>query len=133
MRQYENKLLTVSPKLHQIIMKHSKMQVSQTSRIIDSKRPLDSYVEFYLRLSQKPIREDYLSFHDEIRMGKILEDLDSLAGSISYLHCDDGQENSDPLTIVTASLDRIDLHSSIPIDQDLKLSGHVTCLFFYEL
>ena len=86
----------------------------------------ESYVEQFLRFGSDPsICEDYIDVHGKIQIGKILEDFDSLAGSIAYLHCDDGQLDSEPLTIVTASLDRIDLLSEIPL-QDVKLSGHVT-------
>lgn len=59
------------------------------------------------------------------RYGKILEDLDAMAGAISYKHCDDGKTDSTPLTIVTASVDRIDFLKPWGI-KDLRLSGHVT-------
>jgi acyl-coenzyme A thioesterase 9 len=71
--------------------------------------------------------EDYIGAHGSIRFGKILEDLDALAGSISYVHCDDGRNDTPPLTIVTASVDRIDLLKSIPRHEDISISGFVTC------
>jgi len=54
-----------------------------------------------------------------------MEDLDALAGAISYKHSDDGRQNSSPLTIVTASVDRIDFLKPFGVS-DLRLSGHVT-------
>ncbi|KAF9313362.1 Acyl-coenzyme A thioesterase 9, mitochondrial [Linnemannia elongata] len=54
-----------------------------------------------------------------------MEDLDALAGAISYKHCDDGKLESSPLTIVTASVDRIDFLKPFGVS-DLRLSGHVT-------
>lgn len=54
-----------------------------------------------------------------------MEDLDALAGAISYKHTDDGKTDSSPLTIVTASVDRIDLLKPLGMS-DLRLSGHVT-------
>ena len=54
-----------------------------------------------------------------------MEDLDALAGAISYKHCDDGKSDSSPLTIVTASVDRIDFLKPFGVS-DLRLSGHVT-------
>ena len=54
-----------------------------------------------------------------------MEDLDALAGAISYKHTDDGKPDSSPLTIVTASVDRIDLLKPLGVC-DLRLSGHVT-------
>ncbi|KAJ3051582.1 Acyl-coenzyme A thioesterase 9, mitochondrial [Rhizophlyctis rosea] len=61
-----------------------------------------------------------------ISAGKILENLDALAGSIAYLHCEDGRNDTPPLTIVTASVDSIDMTRSVPPDADLKLSGFVS-------
>jgi len=54
-----------------------------------------------------------------------MEDLDALAGAIAYKHADDGKPNSMPLTIVTASVDRIDWLKPLDVC-DLRLSGHVT-------
>lgn len=88
----------------------------------------ESYVEEFLRFKSNPqVKEDYLNYYGGIRIGKILEDLDALAGSISYLHC---AETSDVI-VVTASVDRIDLLTSIPADKDLKISGHVSCICLY--
>ncbi|KAI8818631.1 HotDog domain-containing protein [Fimicolochytrium jonesii] len=86
----------------------------------------DSYLEEILEFTNPDIREEYVNPHGTVRIGKVLEDLDALAGSIAYMHCDDNSAETIPLTIVTASLDRIDLLQSIPMDQDLRLSGHVT-------
>jgi acyl-coenzyme A thioesterase 9 len=63
---------------------------------------IDSYVEEYLPFKSDPnVREEYLNAYGTIRIGKILEDLDALAGSIAYVHCDDGLDDTPPLTIVT--------------------------------
>ncbi|KAJ3155270.1 Acyl-coenzyme A thioesterase 9, mitochondrial [Geranomyces michiganensis] len=87
----------------------------------------DSYIEEYLLFRSEPdVREEYLSAFSQIRIGKILEDLDALCGSIAYLHCDDGRADTAPLKIVTASLDRIDLLQPIPGDKDIRISGHVS-------
>ncbi|TPX58243.1 hypothetical protein PhCBS80983_g03271 [Powellomyces hirtus] len=96
-------------------------------RIILDKKMKDSYIEEYLLFKTEPdVREEYISAHGSVRIGKILEDLDALAGSIAYFHCDDNRSETIPLTIVTASLDRIDLLQPIPTDQDIRMSGHVT-------
>jgi len=55
-----------------------------------------------------------------------MEDLDALAGSIAYRHCDDGDALTRPLTIVTASVDRIWLLAPLCADHDLRLRGHVS-------
>ncbi|KAI9201924.1 HotDog domain-containing protein [Polychytrium aggregatum] len=91
------------------------------------KKMRDSYVEDILPFKSDPqVREEYINAYGNIRIGKILEDLDAMAGTISYIHCDDGLEETAPVTVVTASLDRIDLLQRIPTEQDIKLSGHVT-------
>ncbi|KAJ3296417.1 Acyl-coenzyme A thioesterase 9, mitochondrial [Blyttiomyces sp. JEL0837] len=88
----------------------------------------DSLVEEYLPFKSDPsVREDYVNAYGSIRIGKILEDLDALAGSIAYVHCDDFRDDTPPLTIVTASLDRIDMINRIPVNEDVCMSGMVTC------
>lgn len=70
----------------------------------------DSYTEICLPFStDKLLQEEYLTYAGTIRVGKILEDLDALAGTIGYRHCDDNNTATVPLTIVTASVDRITL------------------------
>lgn len=84
----------------------------------------DSYVEEYLPFKSSPtLLDEYITTGGKIRMSKILEDLDALAGSISYKHMDTFVD-SPPLTVVTASLDRMEVLMPNTIE-DLKLSGHV--------
>ncbi|KAI7823815.1 HotDog domain-containing protein, partial [Gamsiella multidivaricata] len=90
------------------------------------KKMQDSYTEIILPFGKdKALLEEYINFGGTVRHGKIMEDLDALAGAISYKHCDDGNPDSAPLTIVTASVDRIDFLKPLSIS-DLRLSGHVT-------
>ncbi len=64
----------------------------------------DSYVEEYLPFkSDAHVREEYIDIYGKIRVGKLFEDLDALAGSISYQHADDGISSTPPLTIVTGA------------------------------
>ncbi|KAF9964707.1 hypothetical protein BGZ70_006059 [Mortierella alpina] len=86
----------------------------------------DSYTEIILPFAtDKALLEEYINFGGNVRHGKIMEDLDALAGAISYKHCDDGKSDSSPLIIVTASVDRIDFLKPFGVS-DLRLSGHVT-------
>lgn len=55
----------------------------------------------------------------------LMLDIDRSA-SIAYKHCHDGRRGYLPLTIVTASVDRMDLLNPLRPDLDLKLHGHVT-------
>ncbi|KAI9223581.1 HotDog domain-containing protein [Blastocladiella britannica] len=87
----------------------------------------DSYVSEQLPFATNPhVREEYVSFYGGIRIAKLLEDLDAMAGSISYTHCDDETPETPPLTIVTASVDRIDLLRRPTLNQDINISGMVT-------
>lgn len=53
------------------------------------------------------LREQYRNPWNKIRMGKLIEDLDALAGTISYKHCCNDDGSTRPLLLVTASVDRI--------------------------
>ncbi|WCJ21876.1 Acyl-coenzyme A thioesterase 4 mitochondrial [Euphorbia peplus] len=72
------------------------------------------------------LREQYRNPWNEIRMGKLVEDLDALAGTISYKHCCNEDGMTRPLLLVTASVDRIVLKKPIKVDADLKIVGAVT-------
>lgn len=85
----------------------------------------DSYVEEFLPFKSSPtLLDEYITTGGKIRIGKIFEDIDALAGAIAYKHVDTFVENSRPLTCVTASVDRMELLMPNTIE-DLKLSGHV--------
>jgi len=67
------------------------------------------------------LKETYRNPWGQMRFGKILEDLDALAGNIAFAHV------QDPRTIiVTASVDRIRLMGTASIDIDQHLNGKVT-------
>ncbi|XP_018616839.1 acyl-coenzyme A thioesterase 9, mitochondrial isoform X2 [Scleropages formosus] len=88
----------------------------------------DSYVEVHLPLGTQPLlREKYLTFHNTVRFGRILEDLDSLAVLICYSHTRNKALQRSPLSIVTALVDKIDMRKNIIYpDCDIKFTGHVT-------
>ncbi|KAL8588437.1 hypothetical protein ACOMHN_024539 [Nucella lapillus] len=91
----------------------------------------DSYQEAVIPLGQDPlVREKYLSFLHGLRFGRLLEDLDTFAGWICYMHNQDprkGELLKSPLATVTALVDRIDLHDqSISPFKDVKMCGHVS-------
>jgi acyl-coenzyme A thioesterase 9 len=98
-----------------------------------AKKMKDSFCEITLNFKAKPeLLDEYVSSYGGVRVGKvrlsrclykILEDLDALAGTIAYLHCDDHNQDTQPLTIVTASVDRIDLLNQLDRNANLRLSG----------
>ncbi|KAF7825912.1 acyl-coenzyme A thioesterase 9, mitochondrial-like [Senna tora] len=71
------------------------------------------------------LREQYRDPWNEVRIGKLLEDLDALAGTISVKHCSDDDCTTRPLLLVTASVDKIVLKKPISVDHDLKIVGSV--------
>ncbi|SPO31810.1 related to acyl-coa thioester hydrolase [Ustilago trichophora] len=96
--------------------------------MLKPKRMQDSYVELYLPFTEDPeLLEKYIATSGLIRLGKVLEDLDSLAGGISYQHALGGRpaDVSAPIYIVTASVDRLDLLAPLTADANYRLSGHV--------
>ncbi|XP_024974518.1 acyl-coenzyme A thioesterase 9, mitochondrial isoform X1 [Cynara cardunculus var. scolymus] len=72
------------------------------------------------------LREQYRDPWNEVRIGKLLEDLDALAGTISVKHCSDDDSITRPLLLVTASVDKMVLKRTISVDGDLKMAGAVT-------
>ncbi|KAH6765774.1 Thioesterase/thiol ester dehydrase-isomerase superfamily protein [Perilla frutescens var. hirtella] len=72
------------------------------------------------------LREQYRDAWNEVRIGKLLEDLDALAGTISVKHCSDDDSTTRPLYLVTASVDKIVIKKPISVDADLKIDGAVT-------
>lgn len=71
--------------------------------------------------SDEFLKETYKNPWGQMRFGKILEDLDALAGNIAFAHVQDPS-----IKIVTASVDRIRLTSLPRSDTDQHLSGKVT-------
>ncbi|GFY99457.1 thioesterase/thiol ester dehydrase-isomerase superfamily protein [Actinidia rufa] len=74
------------------------------------------------------LREQYRDPWNEVRIGKLLEDLDALAGTISVKHCSDDDSMTRPLLLVTASVDKMVLKRPISVDVDLKMVGAVIWL-----
>ncbi|CAI9108491.1 OLC1v1008089C1 [Oldenlandia corymbosa var. corymbosa] len=92
-----------------------------------SKPPSTSRTSIVYKFSTDYIlREQYRNPWNEIRMGKLVEDLDALAGTISFKHCSNNDSTTRPLLLVTASVDKIVLKKMILVDTDLKITGAVT-------
>ena len=58
---------------------------------------------------------------DRMRIGRVLEDLDSLAGNIAFKHCNDGLAATLPPLLVTAAVERIALRKPLLLTHDVKL------------
>ncbi|KAL6075985.1 Thioesterase/thiol ester dehydrase-isomerase [Balamuthia mandrillaris] len=100
---------------------------SEAPSFLLDKTPAESAVELYLPFStDQNLREQYVNFYGNLRFGKILEDLDAAAGNVAHAHADDNNPVTRPLTIVTASVDRIDLLDKLLPDRDMRMKGCVT-------
>ena len=90
----------------------------------------DSFIEQFLLFQSDPLtRELYINYAGNIRIAKVLENLDALAGAIAYQHADDNSifKNDDSqITIVTASVDRVSLLQFPSPDLDMRIYGHVS-------
>ncbi|RDX95293.1 Acyl-coenzyme A thioesterase 9, mitochondrial, partial [Mucuna pruriens] len=81
---------------------------------------------FYNFSSDHMLREQYRNPWNHIRMGKLVEDFDALAGTIAFKHCANEDGTTRPLLLVTASVDKMALKKTIHIDADLTIVGAVT-------
>lgn len=93
-----------------------------------TKRPEETVLRVVLPFGSDPaLRGQYVNKWGMLRVGKLLEELDAFAANIAYQFVDDGRADTAPLTLVTASFDRMDLLSyPLRADQDLELIGAVT-------
>ncbi|XP_041439509.1 acyl-coenzyme A thioesterase 9, mitochondrial isoform X1 [Xenopus laevis] len=102
--------------------------LASKQEVLPPRKMRDSYIEVMLPLGSQPqIREKYLNVYNNVRFGRILEDLDSLGVLICYTHTKSELRQTSPLSIVTALVDKIDLrkHLIYP-DSDIKITGHVS-------
>ena len=92
------------------------------------KRPRDSLLTVILPFgSDAQLRTQYVNWRDQIRVGKLFEEIDSFAGNVAYLHCDDGDPATELPILVTASTDRVDLLMyPLVSDRDYQMRGCVT-------
>ncbi|KAL5071877.1 hypothetical protein RYX36_022764 [Vicia faba] len=93
----------------------------------DPKSPsLSSTSILYNFSSDLILREQYRNPWNHIRMGKLVEDFDAIAGTIALKHCCNEDGSTRPLLLVTAAVDKMVLKKSIQIDADFTIVGAVT-------
>jgi acyl-coenzyme A thioesterase 9 len=126
---------------HRLVMKNDNVDSPRSS---NGKFPSDSRVEIVYPFSTNELLyETYRNpWQYQLRLGKLMEDLDALAGNIAFFHNDSHDEAKRPPVLVTASVDRIRLkhrpHIRVPVANsssatspafqilDQHLSGQVT-------
>jgi acyl-coenzyme A thioesterase 9 len=95
--------------------------------VLVSKEPHLSRVDARYEFSDfSCLKSIYTDSFGNVLMGKVLEDLDALAGNVAFFHSDDGIPETSPLSLVTASVENIKiLRKSISVNRDLIISGQV--------
>jgi acyl-coenzyme A thioesterase 9 len=71
------------------------------------------------------LREKYQNPWGFARHGRILEDMDALAGTIAWSHADDDNPKTRPVLIVTANVDKIVMKRPIKLTENVTLQGGV--------
>ena len=72
------------------------------------------------------LRDNYITHMNNVRMGRLLEDMDIFAVHLLFKHMRLEKEPRNPFSIVTALLDRISVDKKINSNENIKMSGHVT-------
>uniref|UniRef100_A0A7M5XKY2 HotDog ACOT-type domain-containing protein n=2 Tax=Clytia hemisphaerica TaxID=252671 RepID=A0A7M5XKY2_9CNID len=87
----------------------------------------DSVQEVIIPLGSDLVqREKYLTFYNTVRFGKLLEDLDTLAGWVGFKYFKGPTERA-PFSLVTACVDKINLQeNTISSTEDIKLTGFIS-------
>lgn len=71
-------------------------------------------------------RDKYLTFYNTVRIGKLLEDLDTLAGWVGFKYYK-GPTERPPFSLVTACVDQINITDDyITATEDIKMTGFVS-------
>ena len=93
------------------------------NKTLSVRKTADSEIKKIMLFSKDiELRERYINFFGALRLGKLLEDLDLIAGQVAYKHTE-GWERG--LTIVTAACDRIDLLGDLRSDRDLQFLASI--------
>ena len=74
----------------------------------------------------KVLHSAYLNPWGSMRIGKLLEDIDALAGTVANLHADDDDPETLPLSMVTASVEEVDFSHTLSMETDIKMVGFVS-------
>jgi acyl-coenzyme A thioesterase 9 len=126
-KRFERKYLAQATEEKRVAEEGMMNQKNATPFELKTKKPRESLIEFRLPFSTDSKLRDLYTTEGQrgLRIGRILEDLDAFSGEISYKHAD-GTHPDRPLTIVTASIDRLELQRSLVPYFDLKFRGWVT-------
>ncbi|PNH06307.1 Acyl-coenzyme A thioesterase 9, mitochondrial [Tetrabaena socialis] len=90
--------------------------------IVDGSRPPRAVSVVYNFTTDRALQDMYRNPWGSMRVGRLLEDLDSLAGNVAFEHCYTGAAL--PL-LVTAAVDEISLRHPLRLERDIVVRGQV--------
>ena len=102
-------------------------KLSDSNKYLISRNVSDSRQSLKYNFKTDPtLRDLYVDHRGNVLVGKLLEDLDALAGSIAFSHCGHPESAAaSRLSLVTASVDKIIQSKSISVDRDIMVVGQV--------
>ncbi|KAL3154228.1 hypothetical protein ABBQ32_013731 [Trebouxia sp. C0010 RCD-2024] len=116
---------SVTKKLWQERLSKNKDRLKHLPLPTPTPKPPQQIAVNYAFSSDRFLQEQYRNPWDQVRVGKLLEDLDSLAGNIAFQHCDDDRTDTQLPLLVTAAVDAIHLRRRLDLRQDIQVSGQV--------
>jgi acyl-coenzyme A thioesterase 9 len=87
------------------------------------------YIPCNIQVNDQGLLDKYINAYEQIRIGKLMEDLDSHAGIVANLHATPQNAKEGEYlhpAIVTASVDRIIMMGSLSELVDYEISGQTT-------
>eukprot|EP00096_Caligus_rogercresseyi_P015245 TRINITY_DN7698_c0_g1_i1.p1 TRINITY_DN7698_c0_g1~~TRINITY_DN7698_c0_g1_i1.p1 ORF type:complete len:424 (+),score=74.29 TRINITY_DN7698_c0_g1_i1:82-1353(+) len=92
------------------------------------RRMVDSYERAIIPLeSDLKLRDRYTTSLGQVRLGRLLEDIDVFSVYLCYKHLLHPNEGDiSPFTVVTALVDHIQIHSNLNNKRDIRMAGQVT-------
>jgi acyl-coenzyme A thioesterase 9 len=91
-----------------------------------TKTPSESRIKMRYAFKTAPtLKDQYANAWGYIRVGRVLEDLDALAGNVAFHHCKDDNPNTLFPSLVTASVDNMKMLNRFTMDDDIDLVGSV--------
>jgi len=108
---------------------HDIAETAKAERELISKKPeasASSIVYEFSKPEESSLADRYRNPWGFFRVGRLLEDLDALAGTVAFEHCRSDNPLDEDLHIVTASVDRIKYMHRPNLKDDITLDGQVT-------
>ena len=109
------------------VLREGEREIDFDGNVVVAKDASCSYTSVdYAFSTDGQLVEKYSNPWGHVRVGRMLEDLDALAGTIAFAHCSSPSDRlCESLHIVTASVDRVKYLHRADTRDDIRLSGRV--------